>query len=106
MSECPCSPVGRMMVRLGKAVSGTAQAPGAMTWPSVRATVGGRPRMRMKLLAAIASRSDLDYEPRIGGWLGLRHRGDTDHHALWLLRLGIALDPAAALETMIVSKAA
>jgi hypothetical protein len=50
-SERSCTPAGRLMVRLGSAPSGTAQAPG----PSDRAAAGGRPTTRTKLFFCTAS---------------------------------------------------
>ena len=54
-SDGPSTPTGRMRLRLGSAANGTAHAPGAIACPSDRATVEGRPRMRMKLFLASAS---------------------------------------------------
>ena len=55
MSDEPWMPTGRMTLRLDSTFSGTAQAPGAMAYPSDRAAAIGRPRMRRKLFLAGAS---------------------------------------------------
>lgn len=46
MSLLPEAPAGMTIRRPGRDVTGTAHAPGAMTWPSVSAIWGLRPRMR------------------------------------------------------------
>ncbi len=54
-SDFPDSPTGSVILRFGSAMIGMAQAPGAIEWPSVNAAAGGSPRIRMKLLRAMAS---------------------------------------------------
>ena len=46
---------GRRTLKVGSAIRGTAQAPGAIAYPSERAAAGGRPRSLMKLLGGTAS---------------------------------------------------
>jgi len=55
MSDEPCTPTGRMTLRLASTFSGTAQAPGAIEYPSDSEAAVGRPRMRRKLFLAGAS---------------------------------------------------
>jgi len=55
-TERPETPAGILAFKVARPNRGMAQDPGPMTCPSLRETLGGSPRRRMKLLAGSASR--------------------------------------------------
>jgi hypothetical protein len=66
-SDRPEAAAGRVILRAGNAVSGTAHEPGAMECPSDSATVGGNPRTLMKL--PLGTASDGPTRMASGTWL-------------------------------------